>query len=64
MDLLDKMLKHFFRYLKVRNHTILQRSDRGDITRRSSEHTLGIDSNGCDGLLVIMLANRNDGWLV
>jgi hypothetical protein len=64
MHFLNKVLKHFFCDLKICNDTIFQRTDGGNIPRGSAQHALGIDPNGCDGLLVIVLANRDNGRLV
>jgi hypothetical protein len=45
---------------EVGDHTVLQRTDRGDVTRGAAEHALGFGAHCLDRFLAIVEADCND----
>jgi hypothetical protein len=43
VHLLDEVTQHLLRHLEVRDHAVLQGTDRGDRAGRAAEHALGLD---------------------
>ena len=65
MHLLDKMLKHFFSNLEISYNPVFQGADSRNVTWRSTQHTLRIDPNCGDALLiVVVIAYRNNRWFI
>ena len=50
MDLVDKMLQHFFRDGEVGDHAVLQRPDSRDVARGTSQHQFRLGTDGGDAL--------------
>jgi hypothetical protein len=64
MHFLDEVLEHPFGYLKIRYNTIFQGSNRRYIPGGPSKHSLGINADGSDVFLVVIIANRDHRRLV
>jgi hypothetical protein len=64
MHFLDKVLEHPFSYLKICDHTISQGSDRRYVSGGPAKHSLGINADGGDVFLVVIIANRDHRRLV
>ena len=54
------MLKHFFRNLEIRDHTVLHRTNCHDIARGTAKHFFRIAPDGLD--LVSHFVDRYDRW--
>jgi hypothetical protein len=61
VGLLDEPGEHFLRVLEIGDDAVLHRADRDDVSRRPTEHILGVSTDRLDtaGLLV----HRDDGGL-
>src|SRR5262249_21995199 len=57
VGLADKMLEHLLRYLKIRDHSVLHRTDRDNVAGRTAKHFLCVTANRFD--LVSYLVDRN-----
>jgi hypothetical protein len=64
MHFIDKMLQHLLSDLKICDHTVFERPDSHDIARSTPEHSLGVGTYSCHGLLPVVRAYRNDRWLI
>src|SRR5690606_37324889 len=66
VGLADEVLEHALRDVEVGDDAVLQRADRGDVTRRTAKHVLGFDADGLEHLTAAarLLANRDDRGLV
>ena len=62
MRLLDKVIQHLFRHLKVGDDTIFQGANGNDVTGRAPQHLLGIAPHGFD--IPIDLIDGDDGRLI
>ena len=64
MNLRDEVGQHFFCDQKIRYHPIFEGSNCGDITRRSTQHTLCVQTHRSDAALIALLAQCNDGGFI
>ena len=64
MNLFDKVLQHLLGHLEVCNNTVFEGTNRGDVARGTTQHTLCIYTHGLDNLLAQVMANSNHRWLV
>ncbi len=60
MHFLDEVLQHLFRHLKICNHAVFERSDGGNVARRSTQHPFRIYADRRYRFLIIVLPNGND----
>ena len=64
MHLRDEVLQHFFSDLEIGDDTVFQGTDRLNVTRRSTQHTLGFFTNGLNRLLTVVNSDSYHGGLV
>ena len=57
---LDEVLKHLLGDLEVCNDAILQRPDRRDVSRRTTQHTFGVNTHCRDTFLIIDIIANGD----
>jgi hypothetical protein len=60
MDLSDKILEHLLSDEKVGDDAILKRPYCGDISRRTAQHPLGVQSDRGNAFLITLHSDRND----
>ena len=64
MHLGNKMLQHFLGDLEIGDHAVFQRPDSGDVTGRTTQHSLRFHAHRFDGFLTIMDADGNHRGLI
>ncbi len=64
MNLGDEVLKHLLGDQEIGDHSVLQRSNCGDVSGRSTQHPFGIEAHGGDRFLIALRAQRHHGWFV
>jgi hypothetical protein len=58
------VLQHLLCHLKISDYAVFHGTDGSNIARGSTQHAFGIGSDGCYGLLTVMVADGNDRWLI
>ena len=64
MDFGNEVLQHLLRHQKVGYHAIFQGANSGDVSGRSTQHSLGLSADRLDSFLAIVNSNRHHGGLV
>ena len=58
------MLQHLLSDLEIGNDTVFERPDCGDIARCAPEHAFGLDADGLDYFLAVVVTNRHHRGLI
>ncbi|MNE52873.1 hypothetical protein D3C80_1475660 [compost metagenome] len=64
MNLVDKILQHFFADAEVGDDAVLHRTNGSNVARRTAQHAFGFGTDGDDAFLVAMGTDGNNRGLI
>ncbi|MCY1411172.1 hypothetical protein D9M71_265540 [compost metagenome] len=64
MNLVDKVLQHFFADAEVGDHAVLHRTNGSNIARCTAKHALSFGTDSDDTFLIAVGTNGHNRWLI